>query len=750
MQLSGAQMVCEGLLREGVEVMFGLPGGAILPFYQTLPSYPQLRHILVRHEQNAGHAADGYARASGKVGVAIATSGPGATNLVTPLATAMMDSVPLVAITGQVPRAAIGRDAFQETDITGITMPVTKHNYLVMRTADVPRVLKEAFHIARTGRPGPVLVDLPRDVLSEVAEFDYPDQVNLSSYRPTLDGHSQMVRRAAQLIREARRPLILAGHGVLISGAVAELRELAEKAQIPVITTLLGIGGFNGRHVLSLGMPGMHGQAHNNWAIDRADLVIGVGMRFDDRVTGRISAFAPGAKIIHIDIDPAEVGKNVGVTVPIVGDAKRVLHALANEVEPAVRSEWLKEIDELRERYPSRVQMDSDKLLPQFVVRELCEATGGSAVIVTGVGQHQMWAAQHYTFAEPYTWITSGGLGTMGFEVPAALGAAFAQPGKTVWSIAGDGGFQMTMSELATDPRAQRAGEIRDSQQQLARVGAPAPGPVLRRRPRGQRLHRQSRLREDRRGVRHLGRAGHGEHRGPRRHRGRHGGLRARVDRLSRRAQRERLPSPAGRRERERDDRGPNGRGRAGMAEVNTHTITALVQDRPGVLARIAGMFSRRGFNISNLAVGHSETAGLSRMTFVVEGDQWVVEQVTKQLYKLIDVVRVNDISSDSIVVRELALIKVKSSTATRHEIMQIVDIFRANIIDVATDALIIEVTGGEEKVDALLQLLRPFGIKETMRTGRVAMSRGAAATGARRDLAPATHHSAPDTAVVP
>ena len=450
MQLSGAQMVCEGLLREGVEVMFGLPGGAILPFYQTLPSYPQLRHVLVRHEQNAGHAADGYARASGKVGVAIATSGPGATNLVTPLATAMMDSVPLVAITGQVPRAAIGRDAFQETDITGITMPITKHNYLVMRTADVPRVLKEAFHIARTGRPGPVLVDLPRDVLSEVAEFDYPDQVNLPSYRPTLDGHSQMVRRAARLIGEARRPLILAGHGVLISGAVAELRELAEKAQIPVITTLLGIGGFSGRHVLSLGMPGMHGQAHNNWAIDRADLVIGVGMRFDDRVTGRISAFAPGAKIIHIDIDPAEIGKNVGVTAPIVGDAKRVLHALANEVEPAARSEWLREIDELRERRPSRVQMDSGKLLPQFVVRELCEATGGSAVIVTGVGQHQMWAAQHYTFAEPNTWITSGGLGTMGFEVPAALGAAFAQPGKTVWSIAGDGGFQMTMSELAT------------------------------------------------------------------------------------------------------------------------------------------------------------------------------------------------------------------------------------------------------------------------------------------------------------
>jgi acetolactate synthase-1/2/3 large subunit len=450
MQLTGAQMVCESLLREGVEVMFGLPGGAILPFYQTLPEYPKLRHILVRHEQNAGHAADGYARASGKVGVAIATSGPGATNLVTPLATAMMDSVPIVAITGQVPRAAIGRDAFQETDTTGITMPVTKHNYLVMHAADLPQIIKEAFHIARTGRPGPVLIDIPRDVLSETAEFNYPEQVSLKSYKPTLDGHAQMIRRAARLIRDAQRPLIIAGHGVLISGAVEELRELAEKAQLPVITTLLGIGSFSGEHVLSFGMPGMHGQAHNNWAIDKADLILGVGMRFDDRVTGRISSFAPNAKIIHIDIDPAEVGKNIGVTVPIVGDAKRVLHALANEVEPAVRSEWLKEINELHDRHSTPTPQVSDKLLPQMVVQELSRATNGSAVIVTGVGQHQMWAAQHYTFAESHNWITSGGLGTMGFEVPAAMGAAFARPGETVWSIAGDGGFQMTMAELAT------------------------------------------------------------------------------------------------------------------------------------------------------------------------------------------------------------------------------------------------------------------------------------------------------------
>ena len=449
MRLNGAQMICESLVREGVDLLFGLPGGAILPLYQTLPEYPQLRHILVRHEQNAGHAADGYSRASGKVGVAVATSGPGATNLVTPLATAMMDSTPMIAITGQVPRAAIGRDAFQETDTTGITLPVTKHNYLVLRAEDIPRILREAFHIATTGRPGPVLVDVPRDVLTESAEFDYPERVNLRSYKPTVEGHSQMIKRAARLIAESRRPLLLVGHGALIAHAEPEVREVAEKAQIPVITTLLGIGAFAGDHVLSLGMPGMHGQAHNNWAIDRADLIIGVGMRFDDRVTGRLSAFAPNAKVVHIDVDPAEVGKNVGVTVPIVGDAKRVLHALAREIERVSRPEWIAEIEELRAEHPMRESV-GEGLRPQQIVRELCEATDGRAVVVTGVGQHQMWAAQHYVFKERGAWITSGGLGTMGFETPAAMGAAFALPDRPVWSIAGDGGFQMTMAELAT------------------------------------------------------------------------------------------------------------------------------------------------------------------------------------------------------------------------------------------------------------------------------------------------------------
>ena len=451
MELTGAEIVCESLLKEGVDVIFGLPGGAVLPFYGALSGYPQLRHVLVRHEQAAAMAADGYARATGKVGVCTATSGPGATNLVTGIAGAMMDSIPMVAITGQVPRPAIGRDAFQETDITGITLPITKHNMLVMDVDDIAPAVKEAFYIARTGRPGPVLLDIPKDVLAGVRRpFVWPESVNLQGYNPPGEADEIQLSQAVELINQAERPIILAGHGVLISHAYTELRELAERAQIPVITTLLGISSFPTDHFLHTGMPGMHGMAYASLAIDKADLLISLGMRFDDRVTGRISDFAPNARVVHVDVDPSEFHKNVTATVPVLGDLKMVLRQMLPLVDRKTHVEWLQYIDTLRAEHPSLYIRQSDELLPQFVLKQLSDITEGQAIIVTGVGQHQMWAAQHYAYREPNSLLTSGGLGAMGFEVPAALGAKVGRPDKVVWSIAGDGGFQMTMCDLAT------------------------------------------------------------------------------------------------------------------------------------------------------------------------------------------------------------------------------------------------------------------------------------------------------------
>ena len=450
MKMNGGQMVCESLIREGVDVIFGLPGGAILPLYQTLPEFPALRHILVRHEQGAAHAADGYARVTGRPGVAWATSGPGATNLVTGIATAQMDSVPMVVITGQVGRAAIGSDAFQECDTTGITLPITKHNYLVMSAEEIPRVIKEAFYIANTGRPGPVLVDIPKDVFTEVAEFVYPDEIDLPGYNPTLKPHSGQVRRAAKLIETAERPVILAGHGVIISRAYDELLELAEKAQIPVITTLLGVSSFPTGHVLSAGWPGMHGMAYASLAIEESDLLIALGMRFDDRITGDTSTFAVNSKKIHVDIDPSEIGKNIPVDVPIVGDIKLVLQGLNKRVKPLLHGDWLARIDELRREHPLLGADSSDSLEMRYVVQAIDEATNGNAVIVTGVGQHQMWAAQYYSFKQPNSLVSSCGSGAMGYEVPGAMGAQVGAEDRVVWSVAGDGGFQMTMVELAT------------------------------------------------------------------------------------------------------------------------------------------------------------------------------------------------------------------------------------------------------------------------------------------------------------
>ena len=448
-RMTGSQILLECLQREGVSTIFGYPGGVVLPLYDTLPQFPAIKHVLVRHEQGAAHMADGYARASGEVGVCLATSGPGATNLVTGIATSYLDSTPMVAITGNVARTLLGKDGFQEADITGITQPITKHNYLVMRAENIAMAVREAFHIARTGRPGPVHVDIPKDVFQEEAEFIWPEEINLRGYRPTTKGHVGMIRRAAEAINKAERPIIISGHGIIWGEATNELVELSEKAHIPVITTFLGIGGFPETNPLSYGFLGMHGMYHANMAADEADVVIGVGMRFDDRAMGRFSDFNPGATIVHIDIDPAEIGKNLPTAIPVVGDVKRVLPELTERIERRDRSSWLGWIDKVEEEHPSLEIRETRRLIPQQIVRTLYEETNGTATLVTGVGQHQMWAGQHYFYDSPRKLISSGGLGTMGFELPAAIGAQMGTPDAEIWAICGDGGFQMTMQELA-------------------------------------------------------------------------------------------------------------------------------------------------------------------------------------------------------------------------------------------------------------------------------------------------------------
>src|SRR5262249_18768176 len=417
-RMTGAQILCECLRREGVDLIWGYPGGAVLPLYHTLPEFP-FRHVLVRHEQGAAFAANGYARSTGKVGVCIARSGPGATNMVTGIADALMDSVPIVAITGQVSRALIGKDAFQEIDTTGITLPITKHNYLVERPEDLPRIVREAFYIAQNGRPGPVLIDVPKDVQQQEADFHWPEEVRVRGYRPTLHGNARQIRQAADLITQSQRPVIIAGHGVVISRAFAELRQLAEKAHIPVITTLHGVSSFPESHELSFGLTGMHGAAYANKSICECDLLIGIGMRFDDRVTGKISGFAPKAKVIHVDIEPAEIGKNVKVTVPIVGDCKNVLTALVEAIKPARHEEWLAQMNEWRREMPMTTIRDTDKLLPQHVIRHLYEVTKSDSLVVCDVDQHQMWAAQHFWYDKQNSFFSSGGLGAMGYCLPA-------------------------------------------------------------------------------------------------------------------------------------------------------------------------------------------------------------------------------------------------------------------------------------------------------------------------------------------
>ncbi len=465
---TGAQVMCEALIREGVEVMFGLPGGAIMPFYHAMWEYrDKLRHVLCRHEQGAGHAAEGYARSTGRLGVCIGTSGPGVTNLVTPIADAMMDSTPILAICGQVSSTVLGKDAFQETDITGITMPITKHNYLVKRAEELPYVFKEAVHIATTGRPGPVLIDITKDAMQKIFTPNWDVKMNIPGYKPTTHGNRKQIREALRLLSEAKKPLIMAGNGVVMAGASAELRIFAEKLGVPVVTTLHGIGSLPENHPLNIGMPGMHGWVHSNKAIQECDVLFNIGGRFDDRITGKASTFAPHAKIIHVDIDPSEIGKNVKVSVPIVGDARNVLLALLEDMpshdELAAlhghASDWMEHIRDIQEKhdgkqqYVSRANTRGMALPPHDVYAALSQTLNaqGNYVLVTDVGQHQMWAAQLIDFnAGPRTHITSGGAATMGFSVPASLGVAVAHPNKTVWVVCGDGGFQMTNQEMAT------------------------------------------------------------------------------------------------------------------------------------------------------------------------------------------------------------------------------------------------------------------------------------------------------------
>ncbi|MEK6727782.1 MAG: biosynthetic-type acetolactate synthase large subunit, partial [Candidatus Omnitrophota bacterium] len=445
----GAQILLECLKREGVEVIFGYPGGQVLPIFDKLYD-SDIRFILTRHEQGAAHAADGYSRATGKVGVCLATSGPGATNLTTGIANAYMDSIPMIAITGQVKTSLIGNDAFQEADVTGVTRPITKHNYLVKDVKELARIIREAFYIASTGRPGPVLIDIPSDIQLSDTEFIWPEKIDIRSYKPTYFGHPGQIKKAAKLILASRKPIIYAGGGVITSGAYRELEKLAEKIQAPVTMTLMGLGGFPGTHELSLGMLGMHGTAYANHAVMESDLIIAIGARFDDRVTGRIDAFAPYAKVIHIDIDPSSISKNIRVDIPIVGDAKNILAELISQIKGTPdTSSWLKTVASWKNKYPLSYK-DDGRIKPQYVIEQIFEATGGDAIITTEVGQNQMWSCQWYKYDRPRTFISSGGLGTMGFGFPAAMGVKVGCPDKEVFDIAGDGSIQMNIQELAT------------------------------------------------------------------------------------------------------------------------------------------------------------------------------------------------------------------------------------------------------------------------------------------------------------
>ncbi len=746
-KLTGAQALIKSLEMEGVDVMFGLPGGCILPAYDPLLE-SSIRHILVRHEQGAGHMAEGYAHVTGRPGVAMVTSGPAATNLVTPLMDAFMDSIPMVGITGQVPTAAIGTDAFQECDTVGITRSVTKHNELVMSADDLPMAIRQAFHIATTGRPGPTLVDVPKDVLQNEMEWYWPsdDEVvaSLPGYRPTVKGHARMIKEAAKLILASERPVLYVGGGVLKARAAEALRELAELTDIYVVTTLMARGAFPDDHPLCLGMPGMHGNATAVTAMQKADLLIALGARFDDRITGRVSAFAPEAKIIHVDVDPAEQGKVRRPDVPIVGDCKYVIEEIVKAirdlrqggVEQADTSVWKSRVSGWREQYPLTYDQSEpgEALKPQYCLEKVRDAAPEGTIVASGVGQHQMWASQYWKFNEPYTWVNSGGLGTMGFCVPAAIGAKVGRPDRTVWAIDGDGCFQMTAQELVTST--------------IERI--PIKVAILNNSHLGMVRQWQEMFYDERYSEVHLTQTcpdyvklggGDGMYRHPCRVAGggragaREGELDQRQDGrrgVPRRRRREGVPDGARRPEQRRPDPAPQptrAKGRPEMTAINPHgtslnhhILSVLVQNRPGVLARVASLFARRGYNIYSLAVAPAEDDGMSRITIVVDVDTSPLEQIVKQLFKLIDVVKIQELDPRRSVERELLLATIRVASENRAQIVELTNIFEGKILAVGVEAITVSLEGHPDKIDDFEELLGGYGIVELQRTGRVAL----------------------------
>ena len=740
-EVTGAQSLVLSLEAMDVDTVFGIPGGAILPAYDPLLDSVKVRHILVRHEQGAGHAAEGYASATGKVGVCMATSGPGATNLVTPIADAHMDSVPMVAITGQVSSASIGTDAFQEADIRGITMPITKHNYLVTNADDIPRVIAEAFHIASTGRPGPVLVDISKDALQSRTTFAWPPKYDLPGYRPVARPHSKQIREAARLIAEAKRPVLYVGGGIIRGHASDELRTFVELTQIPVVTTLMARGAVADSHPLHLGMPGMHGSVAAVTALQKSDLLITLGARFDDRVTGQLSTFAPGAKVIHADVDPAEISKNRTADVPIVGDCKDVITDLID----AVRADreagrtgdydaWRQETLQWKATYPLGYSAPEDEtsVAPQYVIERLGAIAGpggdlrrrrgpapdvGGPVRAVRAAQllDQLGRPGHHGLRRP------GGHGRQGRRAgPHRVGHRRRrllpddQPG------AGDLRHQRHPDQGRGDQQLQPGHGAPVAvavlqrallQHRPAHVGRPA-HPRLRQAGRGLRLRRPALRAARGRGRDHP--QGHGDQRRP-------GG-----GRLRRAPRRDGLADGARRREQRRHpDRAEHDAdvGEGGL--MSKHTLSVLVENKPGVLARIAALFSRRGFNIDSLAVGPTEHPEISRMTVVVDVDELPLEQVTKQLNKLVEVLKVVELEGPASVQREILLVKIRTDQQSRSHVLETVQLFRAKVVDVASDALTIEVTGNRDKLNAFLEVLEPFGIKELVQSGMVAIGRG-------------------------